>query len=403
MSSVISLLATAMGGGLLSLPHALANCGLAVGASFLVASGLAAGHSLEILVACAEESGQPSYEGNVRFYLGRTWQIVLNISLVLLLILASSSMFVIIMDLAPMLLVSVFGETLFLCRYAVGLYAMALMFYFSTQDTLDALRCTSSVALGCISFLVLAIVFTYVRDPVIFDTVTLASSPATWFEGLPIMFSAYCCQFNIFKIKDELRSDQKKNINLVIRIAIPGIATTVYLTGGLLGYLMFGADVRQDLLTEFPSSKLFAVARGMLALTNMFKLPLLLIPLRMSFLEAVGFNPVGLNARKHIAFCLVLNLISFTTACTLGSLSKALGLSGCTAGVLISFVMPGLMRLRHLESRGVLRRGLLQTDGVQPETGNQTFARVSAWMLVVGGAFAGVASLISMLFNWQKA
>merc|ERR1712136_693950 len=150
-----------------------------------------------------------------------------------------------------------------------------------------------------------------------------------------------------------------------------------YLTGGLLGYLMFGADVRQDLLTEFPSSKLFAVARGMLALTNMFKLPLLLIPLRMSFLEAVGFNPVGLNARKHIAFCLVLNLISFA--------------------------MPGLMRLRHLESRSSLRRGLLQTDGVQPETGNQTFARVSAWMLVVGGAFAGVASLISMLFNWQKA
>merc|ERR1712136_438974 len=241
-------------------------------------------------------------------------------------------------DLAPMLLVSVFGETLFLCRYAVGLYAMALMFYFSTQDTLDALRCTSSVALGCISFLVLAIVFTYVRDPVIFDTVTLASSPATWFEGLPIMFSAYLCQFNIFKIKDELRPDQKKNINLIIRLAIPGIATTLYGTGGLLGYFMFGADVRQDLLTEFPSSKLFAVARGMLALTNMFKLPLSLIPLRMSFLEAVGFNPVGLNARKHIAFCLVLNLISFTTACTLGSLSKALGLSGCTAGVQASCV-----------------------------------------------------------------
>merc|ERR1712136_20476 len=236
-----------------------------------------------ILVAYAEESGQPSFEGNVRFYLGRAWQIVLNISLVLLLVLASSAMFVIIMDLAPMLLVSVFGETVFLCKYAVGLYAMALMFYFSTLDSLEALKYTSSVALGCISFFVFAIVFTYVRDPVIFDTVPLASSPATWFEGLPIMFSAYLCQFNIFKI------------------AIPGIATTLYGTGGLLGYFMFGADVRQDLLTEFPSSKLFAVARGMLALTNMFKLPLLLIPLRMSLLEAVGFNPVGLNARKHIA------------------------------------------------------------------------------------------------------
>jgi len=403
VSSVISLLATAMGGGLLSLPHAFANCGLAVGASFLVASGLAAGHSLEILVACAEESGQPSFEGNVRFYLGRAWQIVLNISLVLLLVLASSAMFVIIMDLAPMLLVSVFGETVFLCKYAVGLYAMALMFYFSTLDSLEALKYTSSVALGCISFFVFAIVFTYVRDPVIFDTVTLASSPATWFEGLPIMFSAYLCQFNIFKIKDELRPDQKKNINLIIRLAIPGIATTLYVTGGLLGYFMFGADVRQDLLTEFPSSKLFAVARGMLALTNMFKLPLLLIPLRMSLLEAAGFNPVGLNAPKRTAFCLALNLFSFTIACTLGSLSKALGLCGCTSGVLIAFVMPGLMRLRHLESRSSLRQGLLQTEGVKLETGNQTLAKVSAWMLVVGGALAGVASLISMLLNWQSA
>lgn len=47
------------------------------------------------------------------------------------------------------------------------------------------------------------------------------------FLAIPIMISAFLCQFNIFKIDIELRDEDRPKMNRVIHIAIVGIAATV--------------------------------------------------------------------------------------------------------------------------------------------------------------------------------
>uniref|UniRef100_A0A7S1ATL6 Amino acid transporter transmembrane domain-containing protein n=1 Tax=Noctiluca scintillans TaxID=2966 RepID=A0A7S1ATL6_NOCSC len=390
-SSIISLLATTMGGGLLALPYAFAKCGLLVGVGFLLLSALATGYSLVILVACSNVSGEASFEGNVRFYLGRKWLIVLRGALYALLLLTASAVFVVVMDLGPKVLGMMFYPSPLLHPLMVGSYAMALMFYFSAQDSLHALRYTSFAVLCCIAYFLYAIVYTFGCDPHVQESVVAINSPSSWFEGVPIMFTAYQCQYNIFKINEEMREDQKDKINKVIWLGILGVVTAVYSVAGLLGYFMLGAGVSGDILTEFSRSDLFSMARGLLALTSLLKLPLLLIPLRISLEETCGLDPRAVDWRGRSAFCLIINLVSFFVACALGSLSKVLDFAGCTAGVVIAFLLPGLLRVRYLQTRNC------SSDS------RQIPGQVLAWALIVGGILAGTASLASIVFDWDGA
>lgn len=437
-SSVVNLLATTMGAGLLSLPNAFSCTGALVGIAALVLSAVAASYSLEILVACARFSGRHSFEGNAEFYLGKVGLRTLNSSLILLLFGATVAMYTIILDLAPAVLRRFAGCGVGECQLLepiwIGLYAMALMFPLSVQDSITALRYTSFIGLICIFYFWGALACHFLTKPHIADGVAIVGPAIRWFQGIPVMFSAYLCQFNIFKIDRELKPEAKSKMGRVIRIAICGIATTAYVTGGMIGYCMFGAGVKNDVLEEFNNDASMAVARLMLACCNMFKIPLMIIPMRTSIAEALQWPEAARSSLvRRVSMCAAINAVVYTTAYNLESLSKALGLLGCTAGVVIAFVLPGLLRLKYLQQTGGRCIPLTAVDscnmalgdflmtgfsprgveggsfisGVGEATEEQSrFQKISAYVapyvLIIVASFAGVFSLIDILSHWQE-
>merc|ERR1712217_825997 len=83
---------------------------------------------------------------------------------------------------------------------------------------------------------------------------------------------------------------------------------------------------------------------------GMCKIPLLLIPLRESVVQSAGLSTnFGERYGVRLGLCAALSAIALILACSLQTLSKALGLLGCTSGVLVSFVIPGLMRISQLK------------------------------------------------------
>lgn len=427
-SSIINLLATAMGGGLLSLPHALADSGALLGGLFLIGTGLACAYSLVILIMCARDSGRNSFESNAEFYLGRKGKIVVNVCLVFLLIFASAAMSVIIMDLAPLVLVNFLGDSPLLNKFLVGLCMNALMFPLSSQTTINVLRYTSFGALFCIAFFFVCIVVKFSQDPHVDGSVAAIGKRDEILEGLPIMFSAFLCQFNIFKIDAELREADKNKLTRIVLIAVPGIAASVYVFGGLIGYSLLGAGVSNNILKDFEGDPKFTVARLLLSFTNMFKMPLLLIPLRESVIEMLRLRKQYWDQRlPRYMLTLLLNGFSFGLACSLQSLSKVLGLLGCTSGVLISYVLPGMMFLEHLRRAETCRGSRLRTfsdltsmagaidlvsgsfgvtEGEQLLQHSQStfwLRKAFAWLLIVVASVTGLLSLIDMLANWKEA
>ena len=61
LSSSFNLVATVIGGGVLSLPYAFATCGLATGIGFTLLAAVMADFSLYILCSCARRTGTESY------------------------------------------------------------------------------------------------------------------------------------------------------------------------------------------------------------------------------------------------------------------------------------------------------------------------------------------------------
>lgn len=433
-SSIINLLATAMGGGLLSLPRALAECGVVLGGFFLLGAGVSCAYTLVILVMCARDSKRNSFESNAEFFIGPIGARLTNVCLILVLVLASAAMSVIMKDLAPLVLRSFLGSSKLLEDHLVALYMNVLMFPLAAQKEINVLRYTSFCALFCLGYFFACLIVKFFQDPHVEPTVVAINPNVEMLEGLPIMFSAFLCQFNIFKIDYELKPECKKKITQVILISIPLMACMVYVIGGLIGYLLLGTTVQNDLLKNWANDEKFTIARLMLSLTNMFKLPLLMIPLRESIIDMFKLDKETWDRPAlRYPLCFALMSLQFGIACSLSSLSKVLALIGCTAGILISFVLPSMMFLEHL--RRVEREGTsilhsfsnlsVLTDPnlsnpsdverlrAEPEAPRRFVSghpksmffsrKAPAWTLIIAALVAGISSLINLIVNWDKA
>mmetsp|Transcript_139328 Transcript_139328/g.240797 ORF Transcript_139328/g.240797 Transcript_139328/m.240797 type:complete len:158 (+) Transcript_139328:3-476(+) len=157
------------------------------------------------------------------------------------------------------------------------------------------------------------------------------------------------------------------------------------------------------MLEEFHHDRLMGVARLALSLTNLFKLPLIIQPLRQSIEEALPASAPKCKLFETFA----LLSCSFGTAMVLSSLSKALAILGCTAGMAIAFVLPGLMRLqygRHIRDGRLIPN--VSSGRLSPQETralNSRVRRCAAWGLIFFGTVFSVGALIGIICTWSKA
>ena len=314
--------------------------------------------TLKFLVLASRESGSASLEGNATHYLGPAGKSVVICSLVLLLFGASVAMIVIVLNLLPLALEECLGVKV-VQPLVVGLLAIGLIFPVTLQTSLHALRYTSTMALCCIA---------YFYSILVFQNFFCHHQPAAHhgegrlddvMQGWPVMIAAYICHFNIFKIDTELRACDKSRISLAINTAIGGIATSIYITGALMGYAMFGDAVSPNILTDFSPSPAIAGARLAIACTNLLKLPLLVLPLRSTIMDVLGHEGRSTSGGegmlrngtvRHVMLTALLVGAAFGLAYARQDLGKVLSLVGCTAGCICCYIIPSLIYIKYLQT-----------------------------------------------------
>merc|ERR1719494_1578486 len=100
-SSVINLTATAMGCGMLSMPHAFAQTGVIGGLILLVISATLGDIALVWLVRISRSTEKYSFEGNADYYFGNRGRKCLNATLVFMLFGACVAVFTVFLALIP--------------------------------------------------------------------------------------------------------------------------------------------------------------------------------------------------------------------------------------------------------------------------------------------------------------
>jgi len=381
-ASIVSLCASAMGSGVISLGHGFANTGVVVGVLLIVFCTVATDTSLRYIVELSRCSRENSYEGVAKYYLGGGGKTFLIAMMVLLLFGMSVLAQIIVMDLLP----PVFHDFGFQWdRWIIGLLCVSLVFPLTQAQTLNALRFTSALALCGVFYLVTVLAIRVIGKGHLgchgqyaegscfalcgdtYETAMGSScyfaitgnitetciviSPVQMFEGeafraflsMPLIISSFTCQFNIVQIDQELRDDLKPKIGFIIRFSMYGIVMLVYIIGGLLGYGLNGRCVSNDLLKDMKSDILFRIGRVWISCTNLFKIPLYFIPMRNSLNEMINWNPSKLPVFIE---SLIIYAIVYMCAVALGSVSKDLGLVGCTAATCVIFIVPALCYLK---------------------------------------------------------
>jgi amino acid permease len=123
---------------------------------------------------------------------------------------------------------------------------------FSFLRRLDSLKYTSVIALVAIGYLVILVLYHFIKGDTLPDrgevryvrwnglTATLAN--------LPVIVFAYTCHQNMFSILNEIKSNSHFRTTAVV-IASIGTACSTYILVAITGYLSYGSNVKGNIVS----------------------------------------------------------------------------------------------------------------------------------------------------------
>eukprot|EP00931_Biecheleriopsis_adriatica_P010222 TRINITY_DN11130_c1_g1_i1.p1 TRINITY_DN11130_c1_g1~~TRINITY_DN11130_c1_g1_i1.p1 ORF type:complete len:672 (-),score=110.82 TRINITY_DN11130_c1_g1_i1:40-2055(-) len=302
-SATFSLVATMVGGGVLSLPYAMSQCGLVFGTICLFLAAVISGWTLDMLVDCARATGRDSFElvGHAAF--GETSRKV-TIALVFLICwLTMVAYFVLLTDLlvplAELAMPSLVEMSAEVVRREVVCVAALLLSPMCFKSSLSALRFMCFASVGSVMVVAAAVGFravqTFGKDheasvqrpthtgELVMVEATYNLWPADWMKALyafPTFGLSFLCHFNALPTHQELQRPTRYRMRRVIAVTL-SLTSVIYLFVSISGYLFGGCYTCGNILLNFKTDdNLITLGRGALGMVLMLNFPLICQPCR---------------------------------------------------------------------------------------------------------------------------
>jgi len=306
---------------MLTLPYACCQMGLLGGMLLQLASSVAAGYSLFMLVASARRTGATTYGSVAADAFGPEAAPVVTALTFVLTFMCITAYSVILRDLIGSGIefmrendrTTTDGTTtddtaLALAAAAAAksaasksantvllLLLLAVAFPLSLHKSLSGLRFVTPASLGSMLLLACAVTLRgsmhaytqwedikwrlWPRDGMVLLGVL---------KALPIYTLSYMCHFNALSMHAELTNPTRERLKLVIAIVI-AVSTTAYTLFGLAGYLWAGDDTQGDVLQNFPfDDPLVSLGRVGLGIGMLCNIPLMVLPARDILADALS-------------------------------------------------------------------------------------------------------------------
>ncbi|KAF2139035.1 uncharacterized protein K452DRAFT_255084 [Aplosporella prunicola CBS 121167] len=408
VSSVINLVNTILGAGLLAMPHALSQLGVLLGVCIIIWSGLTAGFGLYLQTRCAKylDRGSASFASLSKITYPNA-AVVFDGAIAIKCFGVGVSYLIIIGDLMPGVVrgFSEAGSQVgFLVDRQFWITAfMLIVIPLAYLRRLDSLKYTSMVALVSITYLVVLVVAHFIKGDTLQDRGDVRvigwAGPVAALSVFPVIVFAYTCHQNMFSILNEIFDNSHFRTTSVVGASI-GLACSLYILVGITGYLSYGENVGGNIVSMYTPSAFSTIGRLAIVILVMFSYPLQVHPCRASIDAVVNWRPIrkdrdqspqqqqhsapllGSAASKpnalqpkvepmsELRFAVITTAIivlSYIVAMTVSSLEKVLAYVGSTGSTAISFILPGLFYYKISSPDSPHHQRLMKEDDDEEE------------------------------------
>lgn len=391
ISSVINLVNTIVGAGVLAMPHAMSSFGMLLATIVILWAGLTSSFGLYLQTRCAAylERGSASFFALSQITYPNA-AVIFDAAIAIKCFGVGVSYLIIIGDLMPGVVLGFADESqlvpfLIDRRFWITAF-MLVVIPLSFLRRLDSLKYTSVIALLSIGYLVILVVYHFAAKDTIYDhdsslRIIRWAGPVEALSSFPVIVFAYTCHQNMFSILNEIKDNSHFRTTSVV-VASNGSAAAVYLLVAFTGYISFGNIVGGNIVAQYAPSVSSTIARAAIVVMVMFSYPLQVHPCRASVDAVLKWRPKGklfsqfrnVLARHNIsppdasppryepllaapsiaprksdmsdvrfaAITTAIIVLSYIVAMTVSSLSAVLGYVGATGSTSISYILPGL-------------------------------------------------------------
>ncbi|OJJ48403.1 hypothetical protein ASPZODRAFT_62637 [Penicilliopsis zonata CBS 506.65] len=409
LSSVINLVNTIIGAGVLAMPLAMSHMGITLGVIVILWSGLASGFGLYLQSRCAQylERGSASFFALSQLTYPNA-AVIFDAAIAIKCFGVGVSYLIIIGDLMPGVVQGFVGGTpdydFLVDRHFWVTAFMLVVIPLSYLRRLDSLKYTSVAALVSMGYLVVLVVYHFVKGDTMADRgpvrVFKWAGPIPTLSSFPVIVFAFTCHQNMFSVMNEIKNNSHFRTTGVVLASIGSSAAT-YVLVAITGYLSFGNNVGGNIVSMYPPGVPATIARAAIVMLVMFSYPLQCHPCRASVdavlkwrLKKTGSSSSSHEGSPHrhpllgaartsrspdamsdLRFSLITTtilILSYITAMTVSSLEAVLAYVGSTGSTSISFILPGLFYYKISDPDSPSHQRLMKEDD---EVADEVLAR----------------------------
>ena len=351
-SSVINMMNTIIGAGVLSIPSTVGRAGI-VGSFLILAISLYL--SLEganMLSMASVYTSADSYGGVGTSLNSKTVGLIGDIAMIVFDFGISIAYFIILFDQAADLVVlwgNVSTASMSTWKPWLSLIiAMLVGFPILCIPSIDALRFTSAASVICICLFVVISTGKGIMQ------VIRGGLSYKWFpdtipglvSAISVFFTSMCCHVNIPKMTSELKYPSSSHFTTKVRkmtrvnlIAFLSCGS-IYFIVGAFGYLAYGDKIEANLLTNFTNDRVgyLNIVKLAYAFVVLFSYPALAFAALVTLDKLLFKQPRPAHRRYTEAF--IWTLLSAIVAIVFPILDKVFGVTGSMCGILLNFAIP---------------------------------------------------------------
>ncbi|CAD6591425.1 MAG: hypothetical protein ASARMPREDX12_005163 [Alectoria sarmentosa] len=407
ISSIINLVNTIVGAGILAMPLALSRMGIIFGTIIILWAGLTAGFGLYLQTKCARylDRGAASFFALSQITYPNA-AVVFDAAIAIKCFGVGVSYLIIIGDLMPGVVrgfnEDAGGVAFLIDRHFWITGFMLIVIPLSFLRRLDSLKYTSVVALISIGYLVILVVAHFIKGDTKQDRgdirVAQPESAVAVLSSFPVIVFAYTCHQNMFSILNEIGNNSHFRTTAVV-VASIGAAAFLYVLVAITGYLSFGNAVGGNVVAMYAPSITSTIGKAAIVILVMFSYPLQVHPCRASVDAVLKWRPRssadsannspsrsgllqppakpsskpkgdGMGETRFAAITVAIIVLSYIVAMTVSSLEKVLAYVGSTGSTSISFILPGLFYYKISSPESPHHQKLMKEDDDEEDDGS---------------------------------